>query len=256
LRDDQRIIQIDHDPDELGRNHRINLGIRADARPALEALVEKIGSPSDSHWRPEEIAGIRSDIRNRLEKAAPLQLNIIDSIRSILGDEDILVPDVTNLGYWCDIAYPVNCPGAYVDSSYFATLGFAFPTALGAKVANPDKNVVAISGDGGFPYASAELATAVQENINVVTLLFVDGAYGTVRGIQRRQFGERYIGNRLHNPDYVKFAGSFGALGIHLDNHEELPEKLREALAANRPAVIEIPVPQLDTPWDTLEESA
>ena len=251
LRDDQKVIQIDHDPDELGRNHRIDLGIKADARNALTAL-QSINPISKSRWKPDDVARIRSNLRSRLEEAAPLQLEIINSIREVLNDDDILVPDITNIGYWCDIAYPVNRLGTYVDSSYFATLGFAFPTALGVKVANPDRKVVAICGDGGFPYASAELATAVQENINVVVLLFVDNAYGTVSGIQRRQFGGRHIGNKLHNPDYVKFAEAFGALGIRLDNREELSEKLREALSANRPAVIEIPVPQLDTPWDTL----
>jgi acetolactate synthase-1/2/3 large subunit len=254
LRPDQKVIQIDHDPDELGRNHRIDLGIKADVRATLNALMQEISAPSASLWQQEEITGIRNGIRSRLEKAAPLQISIIRSIRSVLSDDDIVVPDITNIGYWCDIAYPVNKAGTYVDSSYFATLGFAFPTALGAKIGNPDKNVVAICGDGGFPYAAMELATAVQEKINVVTLLFTDNAYGTVTGIQRRQFGGRFIGNQLHNPDYVKFAESFGAVGIRLSGHEKLEDALKSALAANRPALIEIPVPLLDTPWDALME--
>lgn len=252
LRPDQKIIQIDFDADELGRNHRIDLGITADARAALNALLKEISSSSASQWQGAEIAGIRSEIRTRLEKAAPLQLSVIRSIYEVLQDDGIIVPDITNIGYWCDIAYPVNKRCTYVDSSYFATLGFAFPTALGAKIGNPDKNVVAICGDGGFPYASAELATAVQEGINVVTLVFADNAYGTVTGIQRRQFGSRFVGNKLHNPDYVKFAEAFGAIGVRLSGHEELGEKLSSALKADRPVVIEIPVPQLDTPWDTL----
>ena len=99
-----------------------------------------------------------------------------------------------------------------------------------------------------------ELATAVQEKINVITLLFSDNAYGTVTSIQRRQFGGRFIGNRLHNPDYVKFAESFGAVGIRLSGHEELGDALRSALGANRPVLIETPVPLLDTPWDALME--
>ena len=254
LRPDQKVIQIDHDPDELGRNHRIDLGIKADARAALNALMKEINTPSASRWQSEEIAKIRNDIKNRLEKTGQLQMSIIRSIRSVLSDDDIIVPDVTNIGYWCDIAYPVNKAGTYVDSSYFATLGFAFPTALGAKIGNPDKHVVAICGDGGFPYAAMELATAVQEKINVVTLLFSDNAYGTVTGIQRRQFGGRYIGNKLHNPDYVKFAESFGAVGIRLSGYENLESTLKSALSANRPTLIEIPVPPLDTPWDALTE--
>jgi acetolactate synthase-1/2/3 large subunit len=252
LTPDQKVIQIDHDPAELGRNQRIDLGIKADTRAALKSLMQEITTPSASRWRPEEIAGIRNDMRNRLDKTAPLQMSIIQSIRSVLGDDDIIVPDITNIGYWCDIAYPVNQTGTYVDSSYFGTLGFAFPTALGAKIGNPGKNVVAICGDGGFPYAAIELATAVQEKINVVTLLFSDNAYGTVTSIQRRRFGGRFIGNQLLNPDYVKFAESFGAAGIRLSNHEELGDALKAALPANRPMLIEIPVPLLEPPWDVL----
>ena len=252
LRPDQKIIQIDHDAAELGRNHKIDLGITADARTAVTALLEEISDSSASRWEEREIAGIRAEIQSRFEKAAPLQMNVIRSIREVMGDDGILVPDITNIGYWCDIAYPVNKRLTYVDSSYFATLGFAFPTALGAKVGNPDKNVIAICGDGGFPYASAELATALQEGINVVTLVFSNEAYGTVTGIQRRQFGGRYVGNKLHNPVYVKFAEAFGAIGIRLTNYEELGAQLAGALESDRPVVIEIPVPQLDTPWDTL----
>ncbi len=255
LRPDQKVIQIDFDADELGRNHRIDLGIKADASLTLKVLLKEISSSSASQWQDAEIAGIRAEIRTRLEKAAPLQLSIISSIHEVLPDDAIIVPDITNIGYWCDIAYPVNKTRTYVNSSYFATLGFAFPTALGARIGNPDRPVVAICGDGGFPYASAELATAVQEGINIVVLVFVDNAYGTVTGIQRRQFGSRFVGNRLHNPDYVKFAEAFGAIGIKLSSHEELGEKLRSVLTADRPVVIEIPVPQLDTPWDTLIEN-
>jgi len=184
-----------------------------------------------------------------------LQMAYIDTIHRAIGDDGIIVPDVTNLGYWCDIAYPISKPYTYVDSSYFATLGFAFPTALGAKIAHPESPVIAVCGDGGFGYAAAELATAVQERINVIALVFTDNAFGTVTGIQRRQFGGRYVGNKLHNPDYLKFAEAFGAIGMRVNKPEELGEKLNLALSVNRPVIIEITVPQLDTPWDSLNES-
>ena len=256
LRDDQKIVQIDIDPGELGRNHKIDVGIAADAHNVLTALLDELPDLSASQWTEDEIAEIRSEIKSRLEKAAPIQMAIIRSINDILKDNSVVVADITNIGYWSDIAYQVNEPHTYIDSSYFATLGFAFPTALGAKTGNPDKNVVALCGDGGFPYAATELATAIQEGINVVTIIFTDNAYGTVTGIQRREFGGRYVGNRLHNPDYVKFAESFGAVGIRCGTHEELGEKLKEALAADCPVVIEVPVPQMDTPWDTLIENS
>jgi acetolactate synthase-1/2/3 large subunit len=252
LKPEQKIIQIDCDTGELGRNHRTELGISADASLTLTAIMKKLENQTNSEWQTSDIARLRNGLKKKLEKAAPLQMSIIETIHQSIGDDAIIVPDVTNIGYWCDIAYPVSHTYSYVDSSYFATLGFAFPTALGAKVANPDKTVVAICGDGGFPYASAELATAVQEGINVIVLLFTDNAYGTVSNIQRREFGGRYIGSKLYNPDYVKFAEAFGATGMRAEKPGELGKKLSEAINANRPVVIEIPVPQLDTPWDTL----
>ena len=254
LKPEQKVIQIDCDAGELGKNHRTDLGISADAKFTLTALSQSLENKTVSQWQEAEIARLHHKLKKKLEKAAPLQMSIIKTIHDVIGDEGIIVPDVTNLGYWCDIAYPVNKVYSYVDSSYFATLGFAFPTALGAKIANPDRPVVAICGDGGFPYASVELATAVQEKINVIVLLFTDNAYGTVTSIQRRQFGGRFIGNRLHNPDYVKFAEAFGAIGMRVQKHEELGEKLRMALKADRPVIIEIPVPQLETPWEILIE--
>ena len=252
LKYEQKVIQVDCDAGELGRNHRIETGISADAGLTLKALLKTLNENTQSQWQETEVVHLRNGLKRKLEKVAPLQMSIIKSINETLGDDGIIVPDVTNLGYWCDIAYPVNRMYSYIDSSYFGTLGFAFPTALGAKIAHSDKPVVAICGDGGFPYASAELATALQENINVVSLIFIDNAYGTVGGIQRRQFGGRYIGNSLYNPDYVKFAEAFGAVGMRVEKHEELGKKLSEALKADCPALIEIPVPQLETPWDTL----
>jgi acetolactate synthase-1/2/3 large subunit len=249
------VIQIDCDAGELGRNHRTDLGISADAGLTLNALLNELGDRSASTWRESEITRLRNSLKDKLEKAAPLQMSIINTIHEVIGDEGIIVPDITNLGYWSDIAYPVSRIYSYVDSSYFGTLGFAFPTALGAKIGNPDRPVVAICGDGGFPYASAELATAVQEDINVIVLLFSDNAYGTVTEIQKRQFGERYIGNKLHNPDYVKFAEAFGAAGMRAKDHGELGEKLSLAVKADRPVIIEIPVPPLQAPWDVLIEN-
>ena len=247
LRDDQKVIQVDHDFDEMGRNHRIDLGINADAGLALRALLDECHGSCGSVWKPDEIAALRTQVRERIENAAPLQTTILRQMNDALPDEAIIVPDITNLAYWFEIYYPVNRPNTYVDSSYMATLGYAFPTARGAKVGNPDKPVIALCGDGGFPYASAELATAVQEGINVIVLLFSDRLYGTVTGIQRRQFGGRETGNKLLNPDYVKFAESFRAIGMRLPSPYELEGRLQEALGAGKTVVTACPGQQLDT---------
>jgi acetolactate synthase I/II/III large subunit len=250
LESDQRVIQIDCNSGELRRNFLTGLEISKDTRLTMQAIIEKLGNHTSSQWLPKDIAARRNELRRILQKAGPFQMSVIDTLYKVLGDESILVPDITNIGYWCDLAYPVNHIHTYIEISYFGTLGLAFPTALGAKVGNPNRNVVAVCGDGGFPYASAELATAVQEKLNVVTIIFSNNAYGTVTAMQRDQFGGRYIGNTLHNPDYVKFAESFGALGFRT-TVEDLGKTLQKALSANRPAIIEVPVPLLDTPWET-----
>ena len=180
---------------------------------------------------------------------APLQVEIINDIREELDDDAIMVSGTTEIGYWSHLAFPVLAPRSYLTSSYFATLGYAFPTALGAKVGNPDRQVVATSGDGGFGYASSELATAVQENLNVVTILFNNESYGASYADQENRFSGRIIGTRIHNPDYAKLAESYGASGIKLSGHQELGHTLRDALRANGPVLIEVPIPNLVPPF-------
>ena len=127
------------------------------------------------------------------------------------------MPDTTTVGYMCHMYLPVYEPRTYVSTSYMGTLGFAFPTALGAKVAVPDRPVVALVGDGGFLFAATELATAVQHDIATVTVVFDDGAYGNSNRDQRERFGGRELGTVLRNPDWVKFAESFGASATEVD---------------------------------------
>ena len=122
------------------------------------------------------------------------------------------------------------------------TLGFAFPTALGIKVGNPDRAVVALCGDGGFMYAVADLATAVQYGIDVVAVVFNNRQYGASKGDQDRRFGRRVIGTELHNPDFVRLAESFGARGVRVERLEDISEAVQEAIGGRRPTVVEVEV--------------
>ncbi|MFQ5996006.1 MAG: thiamine pyrophosphate-binding protein [Dehalococcoidales bacterium] len=249
FRQGQKLIQIDVDATEVGRNHTVHLGITSDARAALSSLLEVLPEGSRSGWQPDELEEIREAVMTELEQTAPLQLSLLQTIRAELKEDAILVPGITNVAYWGHLAYPVVRPRAYLTSSYFATLGYAFPTALGVKVGNPKKQVVALSGDGGFMYALPELATAVQEGLNVVTLVFVDRAFGASLHDQQRRFGGRIIGTQLHNPDFVRVSEAFGARGIKLTRPEELGGALQAALAENLPTVVEVPVPTMTTPF-------
>ena len=145
--------------------------------------------------------------------------------------------------------FDVYEPRTYFGSSYMGTLGFAFPTSLGVKVGRPDRKVISINGDGGFLFCASELATAVQHDIDVVALVFNDGAFGNSNRDQRDRFGGREYGTSLRNPDFAKLAEAYGADGIKLTHSDQVGGALREALANGRPTVIEIPIPRLPSPF-------
>lgn len=246
----QQLIQIDADPEEVGRNYPVAVGITADARLGLQGLLAELGGKTrSSAWTEREIADIRQQAYQEIKAMAPLQVEIIETIRRELDDDSIMVSGTTEVGYWGHLAYPVLSPRSYLTSGYFATLGYAFPTALGAKVGNPQRQVVATIGDGGFLYAASELATAVQEGINVVTLVFNNNSLGASYSEQENRFSGRIIGTRLHNPDFAKLAEVYGATGMKLSSHEELGDALHNALGANGPVVIEVPIPNLRPPF-------
>ena len=144
----------------------------------------------------------------------------------------------TQLGYYSRAYFPVYEPRTFITSSYSGNLGYAYPTALGAKVAQPDKAVVALSGDGGFLYNSQEMATAVQYGINAVVVVFNDSAYGNVLRDQRNRFTGRTIGAELHNPDFMKLADAYGMNGVRVQTPEGLETALKQCLAHDGPSLI------------------
>lgn len=247
----QKLIHIDADPEVIGKNYPADAAIVGDAKAALKSLLQAVQgkrrSPEE-RWPKAKLDSFRKKHREWLRKRAPGQLEIIETLRSHLPDDAILVSGVTNIGYWCHLAYSAQRPRTYFTSSYFATLGYAFPTALGAKIAAPDRPVVAVVGDGGFMYALPELATAVRYGINLVTLVFNDGAFGSTKSEQQVRYDERVVGTELNNPDFVRLAEAFGALGIKT-NPENIGEALKRALEAKKPVVIEVPLPTLIPPF-------
>ena len=147
------------------------------------------------------------------------------------------------------LAFPVHGPRQYLSSGYQGTLGLSYPAALGAKVACPDRAVVALAGDGGFMYNVQELATAAQYGINVVAVVFNDNAYGNVKRIQRELYGNRVIASDLTNPDFVRLGESFGLHARQATSPDELQDALEGALARRQPALIEVPLGELPGPW-------
>jgi acetolactate synthase-1/2/3 large subunit len=146
----------------------------------------------------------------------------------------------------------VAAPRRYISPGYQDNLGWGYGTALGVQAALPDRAVVAISGDGGFMYQAGELATAVRHNLPVVAVVFDDGAFGNVKRLQAERFGNRLIAQDLANPDFCKFAESFGVAAYRARTEAELGTALRQALAARAPALIHVPVGEMPSPWDML----
>ena len=248
-----RIVHIDIDPDEIGRNLPTELGIVADARTASAQLLDALresGQPRTSG--AERIAGFRSDFASRMRSLVPEQARIIEDMRAALPDDAIVVSGVTNIGYWSNIFYEVRQPQTYITSGYFGTLGYAFPTALGAQVGRPDRKVVALCGDGGFMYSPQELSSALRHGINAVAVVFNNGAFGASEWDQTHRYGGNYIGTDLHNPDFVRLAESFGAVGMRTEP-EGFGELLEVALNTDAPVLLEVVVPNMMPPFQIVE---
>ncbi len=247
---DQPIIHVDADLEELGRNWPEEVSICADAKLALQSLLEGIEDRgSNSQWTVEEIAHHRALDYQDTTAMAPNQVRIIESIRSELEDDAVLISGISSIGYWSHLAFPVLAPRSYLNTSYFATLGYAFPTGLGAKVGNPDRQVVVVTGDGGFMYGLPDLATAVQEGINTVTVVFNDGALGASLRDQQVRYKGREIGTRLQNPDFAAAAEAFGAVGVRLEHYDQLGTALGDALKLDKPVIIDCPIESWTPPF-------
>ncbi len=244
-----KIIHLDADPSRIGRTCTPDVAIVADAADGVAALLnelERVGDkPAD---RSDEMLALRAEMDGKFARLAP-QKAWIDAIRAELPEDGIVVEELTQVSYASRLLYPVYKPRTYLSTGYQGTLGWGYPTALGAKAANPDRPVVAVHGDGGFMFGVQEMATAVAHNIGVVALVFNDNAYGNVKRIQQNNYEGRTVVSDLVNPDFVRLAESFGMRGERVTTPEALRPALKAAIKANAPALIEIPVGEFPDPW-------
>ncbi len=243
----QSVVRIDVDPAETARQGHHTLGLTGDARATLDALLEALSESMPPRPAVERsvIAGLlheRFAAHNQLEP----QRSLTAAVRAAVPDDGIIVQGMNQMGYYSRNYLPVYSSGGYMSASHHGTLGHAFPVAVGAKLGAPDRAVVALSGDGGFLYNSQELATAVQYGVGVVAVVFNDNAYGNVLRAQREEFGGHVLGTRLHNPDFVALARSYGARAFKASCADELESTLRDALASGSPTLIEVPVGEME----------
>jgi acetolactate synthase-1/2/3 large subunit len=246
----QRLIHLDVDTSVVGKNYPAEVRLIADAREGLQALLEEVRRQEvpAQRWPDAELNDLRQLQAQWLQDKAPNQCEIIHRMQTVLPEETVLVSGITNVAYWSYFAYQARRPRTFITSSYFATLGYSFPVSLGAKVAAPDRPVVAITGDGGFMYALPELATAVQYHIGVVVVVFVDNAFGASKNDQRTRYKGRVVGTEVYNPSFAEVAKAFGARGMRIEP-DRIDTALQEALASGEPTVIEVPISTWEPPF-------
>jgi acetolactate synthase-1/2/3 large subunit len=245
-----QMIRIDIDPEEMQRL-RPHVAVVADAVTGTKALREAVRAPGVDR---SYIAAAKKEAAAAIQKIQPM-VAYLEVIRQVLPRDGFFVREVNQIGFASWYAFPVYEPRTYVTEAFSGTLGYGFPTALGVKIAHPDKAVVCASSDGGFLFAVQELATAAQEKIGLVTLVFNNNAFGNVLRDQQLGFGGRIMGAQLQNPDFVKLAESFGIAGYRVDSPGALQPVLAKALAENRPALIEVTIEQGSevSPWEFVQ---
>jgi acetolactate synthase I/II/III large subunit len=251
-----RLIILNVEPRDLTDPRQPTLAILGDAAVGLAGVREHLDGLAPRASRQVELDALRAWAAGVLAQIQP-QYGWVRALRASLPEDGVLVNEFTQVGYVSQVAFPVYRPRSYVSPGYQGTLGYGFPTALGAKVGNPDRAVLSITGDGGFGWGLAELSTARKYNIGLVTVVFNDGAYGNVRRSQMEQFGGRMLGTELMNPDFVQLAESFGVRGARATTPAELEGLLLETLgsASSEPVLIDVPVGPMPNPFNNMRNT-
>jgi acetolactate synthase-1/2/3 large subunit len=246
-----KLIRIDIDAAEM-RRFEPDVAIVADSATACGLLTQRLRTRvAPNRDRVAEIAAAKRIAEAAFDRIQP-QTAFLRAIRTVLPRDGLLVPELSQVGFTTYTgAFPILAPRTYISEGFQGTLGFGFPTALGAKVANRDKAVVSVTGDGGFMFGVQELATAAQYGIALVTIVFNNHSFANVLRDQELQYGGRTIGSRFENPDFVRLAESFGVASRRVQEPHELQRALEQALAADKPALIEVALtPGVEaSPW-------
>lgn len=234
----ERLIHLDLDPDEIGRNYSTGLELIGDARSVLISLLDILNSEQPEARKPwlsvEEFKEpSAAHVRDSLE------YQVVRTLEDALPSNVTIVNDAPTLGYWLGMFWPATSPQSFLTTG-FGSLGFGLPAALGVRAGDANRPVLALCGDGGILFTGQELATLVHERLPIIILLINDHAYGSVRAIQEQQYHGRTSQVDLTNPDFVAYAASFGIEGRRLDDLSQLSSVLRSAFAAGEPCLIEV----------------
>ncbi len=241
---DKKIIHIHRSPAEVDDHYPVDVGIQGDISHTLRALGDAVNRRFDEGETGEKIRRmVREELeQGRSEDRFPLSpRRIVTDIRAAMGREDIVLADTGAVKMWMARMYPTYEPNTLLVSNGLSSMGFSVPGAIAAKLARPARRVLAATGDGAFLMNSQELETAVRERIPITVLIWEDEAYGLIEWKMDLEMGRSsHIG--FANPDFVKYAESFGAEGHRITSAGELLPTLRKALASDAVSVIAVPV--------------
>ncbi len=244
-----KIIHMDVDPAEIGKNQTTNIAVIGDVQATLRIMVKlliqkSIKKTEGTNWL-KHVKEVKEYWRENLKlpKGEMTAAKILRKLREVLPKESITTTEVGQHQMWASLFFDVIQPGTFFSSTGLGTMGWGFPAALGAKVAKPDVPVVDIAGDGSFSMTENSLATSVLENIPVIVFLVNNFSLGMVAQWQRTFYDRRMIGVDLKNcPDYVKLAESYGAQGIRAQSLDELENAIKIGLKSDVTTVIDIPI--------------
>ena len=272
--DKTKIIHIDIEPQEIGRNYPTEIGVVTDAKSALQVLnkIAKILYPEGfkRQEKIKEIAKFRANFKEMNRKmtesnAFPMMPErILADVRKALPKDAIITTDVGWNKNGVGQQFDILTSGSILTPGGFATMGFGPPAAIGAKLAAPDRVVISLVGDGGFGQNPSMLATAVERNLSIIWLVMNNNAFGTIAGLQKAHYGLTYgtvfqgnLEDKAILPNYAKIAEAYGAKGIRIDTADALFPALKAAIASGRPSVLDVPMINNPTPttghWNILD---
>jgi len=242
LRIPENLIHVDIDARVIGKNYPPKIGMRGDAKPILCRISEKLRpmlKVERSGWI-RTVEELKASTWTELRNSHPTETRAVMDIRSALERDAIVAADTTILSYWMQRIFPVYEPRTFLYPFGYVAMGYALPAAIASKIAFPNRQVVAVCGDGGFMITCQDLATAVENNTNIPIILHNNGGFGILRHIQRERYEQRHIGVDLRNPDFMKLAESFSAKGSRVDTVDQIGPALKDALHSDGPTIIEV----------------
>lgn len=238
-----RVVHIDADATEFGKHGHPSVDLKCDCAKAVRMILDRLGTASTmADWTERARAAKKRCCCDPFLDNVPIApQSIMHELNRIIGDDTIVTTDVGQNQMWAMHYLDFEHPRQFLSSGTFGTMGYGLPAAIGAKAAKPEKDVIAITGDGGFQMVMQEMATSLAEDLPVTVVLLNNGTLGMVRQWQKLFWNERYSATTLKcDPDFVKMAEAFGAEGIRVERPGEIADAMRFAKDCGRSCIVEI----------------